>query len=366
MKFQKVNKILLFRLCCIGDVAMLTPVITNLHHRFPDAEIVIAASKWIKNLLPYLPVIKRALVYDAPFEKGFIKRLTGTIKFIFSLRKEKFDMVITAHRSNIYGLILKLAGIRCRLGFEQTSFINYAVKYDEDSHFVDRHLNILTENGIEVNDWSLSLVSKTDNEKIVRQYGLTESKFIIGIFPFGGSNPGTEMNIKRWYYENYKELVYRFKDNTKGITVILMEGFLPGEKIDEEFNFNGTVKLKMTNELLSICKIFISGDTGPLYIAEGLGVSTLSIFGPSDAVKTAPKSTIPGTIHKFIWKKPYCSPCYTTNTAFDRNNQKYWNGNTFICNTGTHECIMDIAVDEVHTTLIEMIEELEKKVKRNS
>jgi len=360
MSFQKVNKILLFRLCCIGDVAMLTPVITNLNRRFPDAEIVIAASKWINNLLPWLPVIKRAIIFDAPFENGFLKRLTGTIKFIFSLRKEKFDMVITAHRSRIYGLILKLAGIRYRLGFVQTSFINYPVKYDGDAHFTTRHLNILTGNGIEAHESSLSLVSNSDEMAVKNEYGLSSSSFIIGLFPFGGSNPGTEMNIKRWYYKNYVELVNRFNDNSKGINVILMEGYLPEEKISDEFQFNGAMKLKMTNELISVCDIFVSGDTGPLYIAEGLAVSTLSIFGPTDAGKTAPKSSKPGTIHRCIWKKPYCSPCYTTITAFDRNNPKYWSGNTFICNTGTHECIKSITVDDVYYNLEEMIIILQK------
>jgi heptosyltransferase-2 len=193
MTFGKVRKILLFRLCCLGDVAMLTPVITNLHNRFPDAEIKIAASKWIENLLPYLPVIKEAIVFDAPFNKNIIRKITGTIGLIFRLRKEKFDLVFLAHRNNVYGLILKLSGIRCRLGFSETKYINYPAPYEQDLHFVERHLNILSSNGMEVKTKNLSLIPKPNKKELLNSIGLTENDFIFGIFPFGGSNPGTQM-----------------------------------------------------------------------------------------------------------------------------------------------------------------------------
>jgi ADP-heptose:LPS heptosyltransferase len=40
--------------------------------------------------------------------------------------------------------------------------------------------------------------------------------------------------------------------------------------------------------LLKRAKVFISGDTGPLHFAAGLGVPTLSLFGPSSATRWAP------------------------------------------------------------------------------
>ena len=34
--------------------------------------------------------------------------------------------------------------------------------------------------------------------------------------------------------------------------------------------------------VLARAKVFVSGDTGPLHFAAGLGVPTISLFGPSD------------------------------------------------------------------------------------
>jgi len=357
MRISGVHKILIFRICCLGDVVMLTPVITSLHSQFPGAEIKIASSKWVESLLRYLPDINGALLFDTPFEKGFFRRLTGSLKFIRTLRKEKFDMVFTAHRNNIFGTILFLAGIRYRLGFKESSFMTHAADYDLEASFVERHLKILKENGINAGDRSLHLVQNTEKEKIKADNNLSGSKFIVGIFPFGGSNPGTQMHIKRWEYSKYIDLIKKYTGSSE-ITFILFNGQLPDEKSYETSLPGNVVKLNLTFDLISICNIFVCCDTGPLFIAEGFGVSTLSIFGPSDAERIAPKSTHSGTIHRCIWKKPSCAPCYTPETAINRSNPKYWQGNTFKCHTGTHECISDISVEEVKHALDEMITNL--------
>jgi ADP-heptose:LPS heptosyltransferase len=40
--------------------------------------------------------------------------------------------------------------------------------------------------------------------------------------------------------------------------------------------------------VLKRARLFISGDTGPLHFAAGLGVPTIGLFGPSPAGKWAP------------------------------------------------------------------------------
>jgi len=354
MEFKEVKKILIFRSCCLGDVAMLTPVINNLHNAFPEAEMKIASSAWIANILPYLPFITGALVYNAPFEKSYFKSILQTIKFILTLRREKFDMVFLSNRHNVYGLILKLAGIKYRLGFDETKYLTHTAPYNHDLHFTDRHLKVLSSFGIESSNSNLLLNPKRKKEEIFSDYGLNSSKFIIGIFPFGGTNPGTQMDIKRWDYNKYIELIKKFSENKEN-TIIFFEGFIESERIPENFEQDNIVKLKINFDLISVCNIFMSGDTGPLYIAEGLGVSTLSIFGPTDAEKIAPKSKAEGRINKIIWHKPDCCPCYTTVSAFNRRDTKYWHGTSFICNTGTHECIESVSVEEIYKVMDEIV-----------
>jgi len=365
-ELENIKKILIFRLCCFGDVIMLTPAISAFKEQYPGAEIKIAASKWIEKLLPYISGLNGAIIFDGPFEKNIFKKTLSTIRLILKLRKEKFDLVFLAHRKSMFGLILKLAGIKFRLGFSETKFLTNTYKYDNEIHFVDRHSNVLTNCGINVKSSNLELKPVNKKSDILKKYKLEKSSSIIGIFPFGGSNPGTEMNIKRWDLNKYIVLIAKIARNHPERTVVLFEGTLEDEKIATSGLPENVIKMTIDPELISICNIFISGDTGPLYMAEGFSVSTLSVFGPTDAVHVAPKSSSENVFHRYIWKKPYCSPCYTDITAFDRKNPKYWKGNNFICNTGTHDCVKSITVDEVKKELDVMISELSKKQKVNS
>jgi ADP-heptose:LPS heptosyltransferase len=66
--------------------------------------------------------------------------------------------------------------------------------------------------------------------------------------------------------------------------------------------------------VLKRAEVFISGDTGPLHFAAGLGVSTLSLFGPSSPVRWAPV----GGRHLILTGSPCsCGPgasvCQTAN-----------------------------------------------------
>ena len=54
--------------------------------------------------------------------------------------------------------------------------------------------------------------------------------------------------------------------------------------------------------VLTRAEVFISGDTGPLHFAAGLGVPTISLFGPSDPERFSPR----GTKHQFL-KTAHCS-----------------------------------------------------------
>lgn len=357
MRFSKIKKILVFKLCCLGDIIFMTPLIAKLKKNFPDAEIYLIASSWVEKLVPYLKHIDRTIIYNPPVKRGIFSKFAGFIKLIRLLRKQKFDMAYLGHRANIFGLSLKLSGIKYRLGFRGTKFLNYTVKFDENIHETKRYLKVLEEKGIETDPNKPELKKDRDIDEIKKEYNIQANKFIIGIFPFGGINPGTKMDIKRWSYERYIELVKTISRRFQETLILLFEGTEENEKIekaDSHLRANDRI-IKINIDLISICDIFISGDTGPLHIAGALNIPTLGIFGPSNPELVNP----PGELHKYIWKKPICSPCYTPATAIDRNNKKYWKGDNFICNVGTHICMKDISAEEIFKELEGMIKKLE-------
>lgn len=361
MEYKKINKILIFKLCCFGDIVFILPVIENLREKFPEAKITIISSDWVKSLLPYINYIDNSIIYNPPErDNNLLKKIVSAVKLIFILRKEKFDMVFLGHRNNFFGLILILSGIRYRLGFNVTKFMNVTSEFDESVHENLRYLKILEENDINFRTKLPKLEKVYPSEKIKSANDIPDNKLIIGIFPFGGVNPGTVMTIKRWDFNKYVELVKKLSFSEK-IYIIIFEGKDESEKINETDKnlFKGASIRKINPDLISICDLFIGGDTGPLHIAAAFGNKTLGIFGPSSPLLVAPLNPeyddFSAKNNEYIWKAVICSPCYTPETSIDADNEKYWSGKVFKCYTGTHECLKSVEVNEVYDKIKSMI-----------
>lgn len=364
MEIKDVKNILIFKLCCFGDIMFLTPTISALKRNFPEAKITLIASSWIANLKNYLKNVDEFIIFNDVFEKSFLRKALSAVKLISVLRKRKFDMVFVGHRKSIFGLIVKLSGIKYRLGFKETKFLNLTGEFDENIHETKRYLKVLETIGFKTGGERMELIQRKSKDEIKESNKIEKYKFIIGIFPFGGINPGTEMDNKRWGIKNYLQLVKLLSEQYKDSLFFLFEGSQENEKI-RETNLPENVSIEFEFDFISICNIFISGDTGPLYIAAGFDVPTLSLYGPTSPDLLAPLNYEDGkSFHKHIWKKPKCSPCYTPVTSIDKSNKKYWRGDSFICYTGTHECIKEISVDEVLNKIKEMVNQLKSPGKQ--
>lgn len=360
MIFQNVKKILILKLCCLGDMVFILPAISNLKKNFPEAKITLISSSWVKNIYKYIPDVNNFLIFDPPFKGSFVDKISSAYKLLRIIRKENFDLALACHRDSSFGTILKISGIRYRLGFRNTSFINYYSEYDDSVHETLRYLKILKENGLEATDVEPKLNRIRNVESIKEKNDINTDYPIIGIFPFGGINPGTTMKIKRWDLKNYLILIEKLSIEYQGYTIILFEGTHNDEKFDNDIKFPGNIKIHsiIDNDLMYSCDVFISADTGALHLAAAFGIHTIGLFGPSDPRLVGPLNYNKDIIHKNIWKQPVCSPCYTPQTAIDRNNKKYYKGKEFICNKGTHECMKNISVEEVFNSLKEIFEKI--------
>lgn len=356
MQKEKIKKILIVKFCCFGDVVFLTPTIESLKVNFPDSHFTFLHGPWIRPMINYIEGINDSIEFDLKENSNFFIKGIRAVKLILLLRRKKFDLVFLGHRNSIFGIILFLSGIKYRFGFKGTKFINYSAVFDDKSREINRYLNVLKENGIETRSEKVRLIAK-DRQEVIREFPKYDREnFIVGIFPFGGINPGTDMEIKRWGNENYFNLVKKISESYINIKIIIFEGREETEKLPL-YELPDEVSVETINpDLISLCNIFISGDTGPLHIADAFGVNTISLFGPSDPRLVAPISEEKSIVKNvYIWKKPECSPCYTTETSIDRKNAKYWKGNKFICYTGEHNCMKGITVEEVFEAVSKLI-----------
>ena len=79
-------KILLIKFRNIGDVLLVTPLITNLKLFYPDAEIDIALNHGTEDMISLNPNVSKILLYDRNHVKSlnFISKIWSEYKFFFS------------------------------------------------------------------------------------------------------------------------------------------------------------------------------------------------------------------------------------------------------------------------------------------
>ena len=162
----------------------------------------------------------------------------------------------------------------------------------------------------------------------MREAGLGGSAPIVGIHP--GAFYG---DAKTWPPQLFSELIRKLA-REDDLRTLVMGG--PGEAAlaaeicagaeGAAVNVAGRDSLSTLPGVLSRLSVFVSGDTGPLHVASLVGVPTVSLFGPTDPLRTAPR----GPHHSTIRRVLDCSPCFART-----------------CPLGHHRCMADISPEEV-------------------
>jgi ADP-heptose:LPS heptosyltransferase len=121
---------------------------------------------------------------------------------------------------------------------------------------------------------------------------------------------------KRWPLSRYAEVMRRLQEIHPEIQFVF-----PGDQRDRELGdalaalcpnqrvlrAEGRTTLTQLAAMLTHCRLFIGGDSGPLHLAEAVGVPTLCIFGPTDPALLAPR----GPQHQVLRGQVECGPCFT-------------------------------------------------------
>ncbi len=331
MDNKSIKKILIIKLCCIGDIIQTIPALKAF--KKGGASIHFLCVKWVDELIDMIPFVDKKILINP-------KNILDVINTIINLRKEKYDLIVNFHRDLKSYIFTFMLGAKFKAGFIWKGFeklLTHKFFFDCKLHESLRYLSIAEGLGFErVDNYTLLIAQPIDD----LQYKIEGSKRA-GLFPGGGKNPGTVMFTKRWHFENYLKLAELLQE--KGITVYFFGGEIDKCILKDSRLQNSNFKIIITKTLkelanyISRMDIFIAGDTGPLHIAAALGVKTIGLFGPSSPELVAPlnKNAV------YIWKKENCSPCYVPETVHKKEFLK--------CNDNI--CMKNIKIEDVFNAI---------------
>jgi len=296
LDFNKpVKKILVVCVNWVGDVIFSTPVFKALKRVAPGASLTCLAVPRVKDILQSCSAVDEVILYD---EKGRHRSLWAKAGLVWRLRKERFDICFLLHRSWTRALLVYLAGIPERVGYDTKNrgkFLTRAVELDpEIIHRSDFYLHILTSCGVPVSDWTceldVSLLAETQAQALLKAEGVNAGE------PYVVMNAGGNWDLKRWPKENFADLVRQISEDY-GIRV-LIPGARKDVRLAEEIArlskadpviLAGKTDLKQLLALLKKARLVVSSDSGPMHMANCVGTPVITVFGPTCPEVTGPR-----------------------------------------------------------------------------
>ncbi|MDA8163417.1 MAG: glycosyltransferase family 9 protein [Desulfobacteraceae bacterium] len=309
----------------------MAPAIIGLKKKFPEATITILAEKRNAGVFALILGVDRLLRYDVPGE------------FLAALRLHPDLVIDTEQYHRLSAVVARMTGAGTCIGFgpnERARLFHHAVPYSHDDYEVESFFHLLEPLGIGPSPLAplfLSVPTQAQG-RAAELLSALEDRPLVTLFP------GASIPERRWGSERFAQVAARFAQRGFGIVVIGgREDAESGAAIAQAasgLSLAGRTTLAETAAILSRSALLVSGDSGVLHLAVGLGIPTVSLFGPGIAAKWAPR----GPKHIIINKHLPCSPC----TKFGYTPKCPRNG----------ECLARISVEEVLAASLALLPEI--------
>lgn len=323
------HSVLVIRPGGIGDAVLLVPAVRALRARFPYVSIDILAERRNSGVFTLCPGIRSVRRYDVPSE-------------FFDALHSRYDVVIdTEQWHRLSAVVARTIRAGVRIGYatnDRKRLFTHPVTYCQNDYETESFMRLLE---------PLGRAAEGEGRAPFLSISAREAETVdTFLAPLGGAQivalfPGASITARRWGGDRFNCLAERLVE--KGIRVVVVGG--ESERVDGQaieafggLSLCGLTNLGATAAVLARSSLLVSGDSGILHIAVGLGIPTVSLFGPGREMKWAPR----GENHIVINKHLPCSPC----TTF---------GYTPKCPINAR-CMAEISVDEVEQAVLTLLD----------
>jgi lipopolysaccharide heptosyltransferase II len=304
-----VNSILLIRLRLIGDVVFTTPIPRALKRVFPASRITYLVEAAAAPVVRGNPHLDEIVV--APRPSG-LARIAADLRLAWQLRRARYDLVIDLHGGPRSAWLALATGAPQRIGYEipgRTWMYTRSVARPRalrPRHSVVNQWDLL--DAIEgwpaggpdrLQDAVEMSRDETASARIaqrLRNAGITSEHELI-VAHVSAGNP-----FRRWPEPAFATLVAGLARSSPHRRIVLSSGPSDreaagritiaarqalGSAADRIVDF-GEFDLAELRALVERSRLFVGGDTGPLHIAATTATPIVGIYGPTEAVRSAP------------------------------------------------------------------------------
>ncbi len=293
----------------IGDVAMATPALRALHHRFPEAELAVAGREAACALLRGLPYVDHFHVL--PARPGPI----ALAACAWRLRPVARDLCVAFPHAFRAALLARLCGARRVVGYARDGrgfLLSDAVPPHRENgkiapvYMAREYLDLVARLGSEDDGQGLALAA--DEEELSFLDTWWPSGPVVGLAPGAAFGPS-----KRWPAARFAE-VARLLEERAGARSVLLTG--PGEEEVRDAvvaaggsalhdPYRGKPSIARLKAVISRLDLLVCNDSGPRHVAIAFGRPVICIMGP-----TSPRYTeSPWEKGEVLRVDVDCGPC---------------------------------------------------------
>jgi lipopolysaccharide heptosyltransferase II len=321
-----VLRILCVRFSSIGDVLLTTPLVRALHRRHPEAELYFVTKQAMAPLVVENPHLTEVIALGAnePIADlaGRLRALGPThgLDLHGSLRSAALRLLVPSHWSGY-----------SKRKFARTVLISTKVNlYGKHVPVPERYFEAARAAGLDVQpdggppEFFLAPAARERMASWLGERGLERQ-------PFAALAPGAAHATKRWPIHHWKELTGRLRELGYGLVAVGGAGDRElASALPDVVNAAGEFTLQETGACLARAAVLVSGDSGVMHMATGVGTRVVALFGPTVELF----GFFPYTKRAVVLERVLtCRPCSAMGTER--------------CPLGHHRCLEDIRPDQV-------------------
>jgi ADP-heptose:LPS heptosyltransferase len=307
------KRILVLQLARLGDLVQTWPLLHRLRHAYPGVRLSLLTDQRLLPLQGVAPPVEEHLGFDfvqlaALAERDWPAAYNLVAGLLEKLRTRRYDLVFNLNFSRLSLLLthlldcpaqgyLPVAGGRDFLRDPWLAFIYSLVHARRFNRF---HLT----------DVFRHLAPAPGETAPAPDRPATGDQFI-------ALQLATRHPRRTWPLEHFTWLARLLLPRWEGRLLLLgtaaerplgerLRAALPEVLRERVVNLQGRTSLEELAELLGRVQLLVSGDTGTLHLAAGLGVQVVALFlGPAMCFETGPY----GSGHYVLQAEPSCHPC---------------------------------------------------------
>lgn len=327
--FSGKGPIVFFKFFGLGSIIQATPLIQSIKKQFPNSPLIMVTFSGNKLLCERLDLFSEILT----IREHFLLFVMDVFKVVITLWHKKAEVIIDLEFFSKFSTLLSLASLApIRIGFHLNDFwrrtiITHPIYFNYFKHITKIYRQAGAILGITEYVDSLKNINTTSDEsksyieKLQKHNWSPETQtFAINI------NAGELCLERRWPLENWSSLIGYILSSNENRRVILtgspserdyveeLMNILPVEIRFKTINMAGSWSIPEFTLGLSLCKCFITNDSGPMHLAAATAdTPIIALWGPQQPDIYAPKvSHITN-----IYFECQCSPCIHMPTAFE-------------------------------------------------